>query len=214
MATGSADYLMMFEKGGNAVPGEGQAEIDTKDPLMKGFAKGRFFHVQDFDFGISVVDSDSPATDTRSNNGGKTKTTGRFSKWIQGLNVSTGQGTSGSLYPIEMEPFSFTRQVDLASPVLFYNCFQTKPFDSATLVRRKMTGTALGSNNITSLPFLRIEFSSVLLISVDWDGDEEVKEKCKFVCRSVKVQYRPQRPDGSPGDPIGGDWLSLKKTTA
>ena len=213
MATGSADYLMMLEKGGNAIPAEGQAEIDTKDAFMKGFVKGRFFHVEDFDFGISVVDNDSSATDTRSGNGGKTKTTGRFSKWIQGLTVSTGQGTSGSLYPIEMEPFSFTRQIDLASPVLFYNCFQTKPFDSATLVRRKLTGTVQGSNKIASVPFLRIDFSAVLLVSVDWDGSEEIKEKCKFVCRSVKVQYRPQRQDGSPGDTIGGDWLSLKKST-
>ncbi len=213
MATGSADYLMMLEKGGNAIAAEGQAEIDTKDTLMKGFAKGRFFHVEDFDFGISVVDNDSAATDTTSKNGAKPKSTGRFSKWIQGLNVSTGQGASGSLYPIEMEPFSFTRQIDLASPVLFYNCFQTKPFDSATLVRRKLVGTVQGSNSIASIPFLRIEFSAVLLISVDWDGSEEIKEKCKFVCRSVKVQYRPQRQDGSPGDIIGGDWLSLKKST-
>ena len=213
MATGSTDCLMMFEKSGNAIPAEGQSEIDTKDALMKGFVKGRFFHVEDFDFGISVVDTDSPAKDTRKDDGEKTKKTGRFSKWIQGLSVSVGQGSSGSLYPIEMEPFSFSRQIDIASPVLFYNCFQTKPFNSAVLVRRRMSGLVPGSSNLTSIPFLRIDFGSVLLISVDWDGSEQIKEKCKFVCRSVKVQYRPQRPDGSPGDTIGGDWLSLKKTT-
>jgi hypothetical protein len=35
--------------------------------------------------------------------------------------------------------------------------------------------------------FLRIDFTDVLVIGVDWDSGDVVKEKCKFICRGVKV---------------------------
>ena len=34
------------------------------------------------------------------------------------------------MFPIQMDPFSFTRQIDKASPVLFQRCFLTKPLIS------------------------------------------------------------------------------------
>jgi hypothetical protein len=30
--------------------------------------------------------------------------------------------------------------------------------------------------------------TDVLVIGVDWDSGDVVKEKCKFICRGVKVQ--------------------------
>jgi type VI protein secretion system component Hcp len=114
-----------------------------------------------------------------------------------------------------MEPFGFSRQMDCASPVLFQNCFQTKPFDSAVVVKRKRgVRSALDSGtSYVHVPYLRLEFKGVLLISVDWDGGDQMKEKYKFVSQTVVVKYRQQNHDGSKGAVVGGTELSLKKTT-
>jgi len=221
----AADMLMMFTSNGNPINAESATPIDTKDPFMKGFVPGKYFEIDDFDFGINVVDTDSggmsqqsaPAIGDRPGlEQYKKPKSGRFSQWIQGITVKLGQGSAGGLYPVEMEPFSFTRQLDAASPLLFQNCFRTRAFDSVTLVKRKASGLhrVTGSNiAIGSFPFLRIDFNAVLIIGLDWDGGEVMQEKCRFVSRAVAVQYRPQNPDGSPGDTIGGEWMTLKKAT-
>ena len=143
------------------------------------------------------------------------KTTAKFSKWVQGLNVAVSQGSNSQLFPVEMEPFAFSRLMDISSPLLFQNCFQTKPFDSATIVKRKRgIISAIDSRTaLTHVPYLRIDFKNVLLISVDWDGGDMMKEKYKFVSRSVTVKYRQQNHDGSKGAVIGGTELSLQKAT-
>jgi hypothetical protein len=51
----------------------------------------------------------------------------------------------------------------------------------------------------------------VLIVAVDWDGSDIVKEKVKFVCRTVSVKYRPQMAHGKAGATIGGQELSLVK---
>jgi type VI protein secretion system component Hcp len=213
MAEKSTDMLMMIEKSGQAMAAECSAAIDKTDALMKGFQVGKYFEVDDFDFGISLTDTDASAKGTSPpHNGGVTqpgqpaqKTGARFSKWVQGMGATA--------YTIEMEPFSFTRQMDIASVGLFYSCFLTKSFDAATLVMRKSGGILDTNTGISNIPFLRIDFSGILIVGIDWDGGEVVKEKCKFVCRRVSVQYRPQLHDGTAGQTVGGDWLALKKTT-
>ena len=113
---------------------------------MAGFKKGQFFEIEDFDFGIQAVDTDSAAVAAKPPTGGdphatdQTKArTGQFAKWIQNKTVSM----EGGGYPIEMSPFQFTRQLDIASPLLFQRCFQTKPYNSAALVMRKVGDTAV-----------------------------------------------------------------------
>jgi type VI protein secretion system component Hcp len=207
--------MMMITKEGKAVAGESQSKIDKQDPLQSDFNPGLFFEIDDFDFGIDVVDTDSSAASTTTTPGTPPTSqtpakTGRFSKWIQGTMVTTGQGASSRVYPIEMEPFSFTRKVDIASPTLFTNCFLTKPFKSASVVMRKSGGI---KTNLGNIGFLRLDFTDVLLVAVDWDGGEQVKEKCKFVCRTVKVQYAQQDNDGTALTPIATEPLSLQKAT-
>jgi type VI protein secretion system component Hcp len=209
----AVDILMQIFGPKGAIAGEGQSTIDMSDPLQNDFVAGQFFEVDDFDFGIDVVDTDSAsAPGDKTKDPKDTKKTGRFSKWIQGTMVTTGQGSSGRVYPIEMEPFSFSRKFDLASPTLFQNCFLTKPFVSATVVMRKTGGIGTKVGNIA---FLRIDFTDVLIIAIDWDGGEQVKEKCKFVCRTVKVQYAQQKSDGTAMSPVGTgtEPLSLQKAT-
>ncbi len=231
MADQNVDILMMIKDGSTGVPGEGQSLIDSKDPFTKDFVAGNFFEIEDFDLGIDLEDSDSSSkAQAQSPNSSKShpnQTTeqqqkgGKFAKWTQGLTVSTTQGPLSNMFPIQMDPFSFTRQIDKASPVLFQRCFLTKPFDSAVVVMRKVGGqkyTASASglsptSNIAAIPFLRIEFSPVLLTAIDWDAGEVVKEKCKFVCRAINVRYRPQNLDGTYGTVVENTSpLTLVKT--
>ena len=112
-----------------------------------------------------------------------------------------------------MEPFGFTRQIDNASIPLFYDCFQTKSFDSAAVVMRKSGGIQNTTSGLAAVPFLRIDFKEILIVSLDWDGGEIVKEKCKFVCRQVAVQYAQQQHSGKAAKPLGGSFLTLQKST-
>jgi type VI protein secretion system component Hcp len=105
--------------------------------------------------------------------------------------------------------------MDTASPLLVQRCFQSKPYVSAALVMRKVGGTQFGSDStIAALPFLRIDFSTVLITSVDWDAGDVVKEKCSFVCRGVKVKYRRQAFAGSAEKETGGMQMSLVAATS
>jgi type VI protein secretion system component Hcp len=223
---GDADFdtLMMLVSGGQPISAESMATIDSSDTdMMKGFQVGKFFEIEDFDLGIDLNDTDSSATQTTNqpNQHGnqqtdKSKSSARFSKWVQGIAVTVGHGTNSQLYPVQMEPFGFTRQMDCASPVLFQNCFQTKPFDQAVVVKRKRginSAIDLGTSYV-HVPYLRLEFTGVLLISADWDGSETMKEKYKFVSQTVVVKYRQQKHDGTKGAVVGGTLLSLKKATS
>jgi type VI protein secretion system component Hcp len=227
---GDADFdtLMMLVSGGQPISAESMATIDPKDTdMMTGFQVGKFFEIEDFDLGIDLNDTDSTSTQTNNqptqrgnqpgnnNNNNNKSSSARFSKWVQGLAVTAGHGSNSQLYPVQMEPFGFSRQMDCASPVLFQNCFQTKPFDSAVVVKRKRgVRSALDSGtSYVHVPYLRLEFKGVLLISVDWDGGDQMKEKYKFVSQTLVVQYRQQNLDGSRGTVFGGTELNLKKTT-
>jgi type VI protein secretion system component Hcp len=222
---GDADFdtLMMLVSGGQPISAESMATIDPKDTdMMLGFQVGKYFEIEDFELGIDLTDTDSQATQTtnpqnqQGNQQGNNKNTAmRFSKWIQGMNVTALHGSNGQMYPVQMEPFGFTRQMDCASPVLFQNCFQTKPFDQAVVVKRKRgvnSAIDLGTSYV-HVPYLRLEFTGVLLISADWDGGDQMKEKYKFVSQTVVVKYRQQKHDGSRGAVVGGTELSLMKTT-
>jgi type VI protein secretion system component Hcp len=216
MADKSVDILMYIMDGSTGIPGEANSEIDTSDKFMGGFAGGNFFEVDDFDFGIQAVDTDAAASAPKTAPGSPPtpdptkRTTGQFSTWMKNKTVSM----DGGKFPIEMTPFQFTRQIDIASPLLFQRCFKTKPYNSAALVMRKVGGVQFGAKkNIAAMPFLRIDFDTVLIIKVDWDAGDVVKEKCSFVCRGVKVQYRQQAHHGAGFREIGGMDLSLVNTT-
>jgi type VI protein secretion system component Hcp len=201
--------MLMALVQGNPIAAECEAKIDTTDRFMRGFVVGKYFEISDFSFGIDLTDDDSVTKETKDKDGKESKApkANKFARW------KTGTGQAVRPYEVNMDEFSFSRQIDIASPILFQNCFRSKSFDSAVIVKRKVGGLS-GTNGITGFPFLRIDLNDVLLVSLDWEIDDHVvREKCKLVCREVSVQYRPQQPDGSPGDAIGDAWLSLVKRT-
>jgi type VI protein secretion system component Hcp len=197
--TVSIDLLMKFVKGSDAIDAECQTTVDSKDDLLHDFKTGKFFEVDEFNFGVGLEDDDSAGEKPKEKYGEKLKpavgahaSRTRFTNWLRGEQKE---------YPVDLEPFTFSRQMDQASPLLFEMCCNSQSFASATLIKRKAAGT-----DASGRAFLRIDFKDVLVIGVDWDSGDVVKEKCKFICRGVKVQYKPQMPDGTLGAAVPGEW--------
>jgi type VI protein secretion system component Hcp len=200
----SIDLLMKFvAQGGEALNAECQTTVDPKDDLLHDFKTGKFFEIDEFNFGAGLEDHDSAAEKPSDKLGGKYgeklkpglgahASRARFTNWLSG---------EQKVYPVDLEPFTFSRQMDQASPLLFKMCCNSISFASATLIKRKAAST-----DVSGRAFLRIDFKDVLVIGVDWDSGDVVKEKCKFICRGVKVQYKPQMPDGTLGAAVPGEW--------
>jgi type VI protein secretion system component Hcp len=78
---------------------------------------------------------------------------------------------------------------------------------------RKTGGIHQTKTGVGHIGFLRIDFTGVLITSIDWDAGEVVKEKVKMVCRTVQVKYRAQNNDGTAGKLSNSSKLDLKKAT-
>jgi type VI protein secretion system component Hcp len=184
------DLLMKFVKGSDPIDAECLASLDPKDRFLEDFKSGKFFEIDEFSFGVGLEDDDSPKSEKHPGTGSSGKEMSRsrtrFDNWLSGERTKA--------YPVDLEPFSFTRQMDQASPLIFEMCCNSQSFASATLVKRKAAGADVSGHG-----FLRIDFKDVLVIDV-------VKEKCKFICRGVKVQYKPQSSSGALGAAVPGVW--------
>lgn len=205
------------------------------DAFMESFEPGYFFEVDSFDFGVGVNDgegSSSPGINAGAGNGGKKtnalhgmggpgdqkqsanqgseasrRSKPRFSRFLYPAVARPGQKKPDLDYDIDVHPFSFSRQLDMASPIFLEHCAGVVPFAKATLVKRKFTGN-LGFHE----SYLRMIFTDVLLTGVEWDDGEVIKEKCSFVYRKIEVAYRPQKQDGSLDKEVPGVWQAKRKT--
>ncbi len=213
MADDNTDVLMKFviNEGDFGIDAECQTGLDWKDwkdDMMSDFDNGKFFEVLDFGFGMNLAD-DEGGTSPPSLKGNVKSV---FDARQRGLSVrdavaqtEAGKGASGQFqrwkslqpnaaldppYPLKMDEFNFTRWLDKASPIMFERCCNSRSFDSATLVKRKVTGDA------KLQAFLRIDFDKVLITKLDWDDGEVIKEKCHFIFRGVKLQYLRQEAHG------------------
>jgi hypothetical protein len=228
--------MTFIDKSGAGVAGECASVWNISDSMKDGFSAGTFFEVNEFSFsgGIKAEGSGSSNgsggfTSSRGNNlsarpaptaSGQVKSTPKlpptnpndpnakskdrgseFSKYIMGIK-DWEKGMAMDVKEIEV-----TRQMDVGSPILFSSCVNLVSFTKAILVKRKIIG-GIASRGVTVplMGFFRIEFKEPLIISVDWDDGEVIKEKIKFVCRGGTIIYKPQKPDGSLGDQTSVTW--------
>lgn len=205
----NVDILMKIVDDQGAVIGESQSMLTHGDAFTKGFEPGLFFDIKDYDLDVALRDDEGGGKKGKSEDEHAPPRRAAFSQWLGG----TGSAPAG--YPVEVQPFQFTKQLDQTSPLLFYFCANSVPLKSATMVARKASGqkySAAPSGGQTVVQqgywgYLRIDFFDVLVTSVSWDVDEAVsKEKVKLICRRIQVQYRAQQPDGSMSEPIGVEW--------
>ena len=52
-----------------------------------------------------------------------------------------------------------------------------------------------------SVGYLRIDFRDVLLTGLAWDDGDMVTERITFICKAMRLRYKPQRADGSLASP-------------
>lgn len=228
MADESSDALMTFIPKGSdkvGVPAEGQATWN-KDELMTDFTAGHFFEVKDFSLGGGIEDDsssekESQSSSTKENRGyreeqesqktnassgssKKVRHGSRFNNFFATGATKTPDGKA-PLYGAHLQEISVTRVLDKASPKLLEYCLKLESFTKAVIVKRKVVGRAHGGTR-EHQGFLRLEFEEPLITSVEWDDGEVIEEKLKFVCRGIKVTYRPQNDDGSLGTQVPGKW--------
>ena len=206
------DILMKVTKDGdpdgdNLIDGDSQTAIDAKDELYKGFKSGKFFEILNFNFGISLMDEDVGAATTNSS-GQEIVYDGKFKNFMKGQSAKTNGGQL--LYPVVFDEILVERKVDRATPLMFENCFRTKPFTRISIIKRKNAGDGDTSGMI---PFLRVDFDDVLITDISFSiADDTIAEDLKFVYRKLTFRYRPQNNDGSPGVVVNAGPLSLLKT--
>lgn len=219
----SNDVLMTFiDNNGRGVAAECTSVWDHDDTdMMKDFQDGKFFEVDDFDFGVSLGDSESggsegggssstgndnslhappgqngapAAQNTEKKKAGSSK---RFAKYIEGGDIE---------FKPEVKEITITKQMDISSVRFLQSCLTYGKFQKAVLVKRKFTG---GFDFHEA--FLRLEFKEPLITGIDWDEGDIVKEKIKFICRGITVAYRPQNKDGTLGDARSASWTPTRK---
>lgn len=229
-----SDLIMKFEKVKNQpIPAETTTEIKLKpSDMSKGFSTGNMFELQSFTLKTGLNPEDEGAKTDKANKamhsamnvmaldlandprkkadiaraisrvrGMQENAASGFEKWRAGQDVPPLKP-----YNVDMEPFEFTRSIDKASATLWQYCIDRVNYDNATLIKRKPTGGKLSGE-----VFLRIDFTKVLMIGIDWNHEEPVKEKCKFISRAVTIHYLPQLPDGSLGAPQRAFWTMNPK---
>jgi type VI protein secretion system component Hcp len=211
----SIDVLMTFiDSNGRGVAAECTSKWDKEDTdMMEGFQDGKFFEVDDFDFGISLGASEDGGSEgglpSSGNLGGNslhappdrngaptsqnaekeaekkkaTSSSKKFEKYIEGGDIQ---------FKPEIKEVTITRQADTSSIRFFQSCLHYGKFQRAILVKRKFTG-----RRDFHEAFLRLEFKEPLITGIDWDDGENIKEKLKFICRGIVAAYRQQKADGT-----------------
>jgi len=235
MADESTDVLMTFiQTAGTGLRAECASTWNGADTMAAGFAAGTFFEIDDFQLGGGLELKDDSSRDKfstwkngyeqenelmardepgkesdkdrkdRDRRRSKAASGGRgtkFEAYVQGLN-----GWEKKL-KLDVPEISISRQMDTCSPLLFQSCMTMQAFKRAVIVKRKIIGRLAEKRvSVPMMGYLRFEFDEPLITSIDWEDGDIVKEKFKFVCRGIKMIYKPQNPDGSLGKEIPATW--------
>ena len=114
--------------------------------------------------------------------------------------TSTGGGAGAS--KADFQDLHVVTNVSQASPQLVLASAAGRHIETAILTCRKVSGG-------TQQDFLKYTLSDVLVASYHTDGQAEDSvpvDEVSFTYAQIKVEYRPQRPDGSLGAPITAGW--------
>ncbi len=239
MAEDTRDTLMAIMVQGKWLNAESQSVVNVKDDLLVNsgeFAPKTFCSLDEFEVEISAQDKDEAEDPDKKQeqtenmakelhkkvqdlekqiaslkNAGKDgdtkggsappRSTQQFSRFLK-MGAGGIKGTDA--YPVELEPISITRRMDAASVALFDHCQNVMILDKAVVLKRR----AVGLDELRT--YLRIEFIDMLITDFDWQEGEVIKETFKFICREVKISYRPEMRGQKAG--IGGKDDGMGKT--
>ena len=123
--------------------------------------------------------------------------------WSWGLSQSgsTHLGPGGGAGKVSVQDISVTKYVDAASPNLVKFCCTGKHFDNAVLTVRKAGDKPL--------EYIKLTMKEVLISSISTGGsggEDRLTENLTLNFASFKLEYTPQKADGSPGSAIEALW--------
>lgn len=115
--------------------------------------------------------------------------------WSWGMSQSgtMHMGGGGGAGKVNVQDLSVTKWVDKSSPVLMQYCSIGKQFKEAVLTVRKAGGD-------DPLEYILITMKDVIVTSVSTGGsggEDRLTENCSLNFSQYKVEYQPQKPDGS-----------------
>jgi type VI secretion system secreted protein Hcp len=114
--------------------------------------------------------------------------------------AATGAGAGAGR--VEIHDFHFVARISKASPKLLLACASGQHLRQATLTARKA--------GATPFEFLVVKLSDLLVTSYDVGGsahqDAPPVDQVSLHFAKIEVEYRPQKPDGSPDAPVKAGW--------
>jgi type VI protein secretion system component Hcp len=126
----------------------------------------------------------------------------------QTFNLSS-QSTGLGAGKITFNPFSITRKIDKASPIMFQMSCNGTPFKQVGLALRKSAGT--GASGVV---FLRFDFKLVGVKTISYSHDDESpKETITFVYGAMIIRYCQQKSDGTLNPAIAAGWNQQKNVS-
>jgi type VI secretion system secreted protein Hcp len=131
--------------------------------------------------------------------------------WIELFSFSNGvanhstvaHGGGSGAGKADLSSISCTKMLDKASPQLFLNCCKGTHVAKGSLVVREATG------DTTTKIYYQYDFQEVFIDSVSWggaDGGGKPHESLSFSFKQIKVNYWPQKADGSLDSPVIVGW--------
>ncbi len=209
MDNAKTDLLMQFlVTPGAPVPGGSQAAIRPLDRLSQGFKPGGYFDLEKFSFDMELKDDEGDQTGGAQTGGAQTggakaavPKVGGGKSFIAWRSVKPGADEPDLPYRCKPAAFSFSRNIDDASPVLFKHCASKLKFTGAVLIKRGHMDDQKGV-----LTFLRMEFVDVMLTSIDWSDGDAVKENCRFTFKDVLIKYVRRKQDGTVASTWPCEW--------
>jgi type VI secretion system secreted protein Hcp len=123
--------------------------------------------------------------------------------WSWGMSQSgtTHSGSGAGAGKVAVQDLSFTHYIDKASPNLMLACADGKHFSEALLTVRKA--------GAKPLEFLKITMTDLIVASVTTggsSGEDRLTENVSLNFAQFKVEYTPQKTDGSGDAPVIAGW--------
>ena len=131
--------------------------------------------------------------------------------WSWGMSQSgtTHQGSGGGAGKVNVQDLSLTKYVDKATPNLMMSCCNGKHYKEALLTVRKA--------GEKPLEYVKITMKDVLVAGVTTGGhggEERITENVTLNFAEFKVEYTPQKADGSGDAAIEIGWKIAENVKA
>ena len=123
--------------------------------------------------------------------------------WSWGMSQSgtTHVGGGGGAGKVSVQDISLTKYVDKSSPVLMLSCCNGKHFKEAVLTVRKA--------GEKPLEYIKITMKEVIVANISTGGsggEDRLTENVTLNFAEFKIEYVPQKPDGSGDAAVEAAW--------